>query len=206
VGQAQVPVHAASEGELPPLFRTIVVLANGEEVIVPPPRLSNATGPSLSWGLRQSIHRFRRLTMRATSSASTTRGSSTGQFQSAPINNPLLKSLSGNLTKPAWRLFRSILVYSGADFSAAGNVEQMVELFARVNKHVQLQLIKQTRENPIRDCEAKTWEILLVGVTAFPPARESEAPIREYLLSPAPSTNERIADLHRFTTIHLRAR
>jgi hypothetical protein len=127
------------------------------------------------------------------------------RWQRTPLKGPLLKKLGDQWTRDAVRLFKLILLYTGADGSTFGGLLNLEEIFKIVYDHVELrdelyfQLIKQSTGNPLPECLYRTWSIFLVAASTLPSSRGAEDAIRAHISQSAAEVEPRIAELIEFT-------
>ncbi|XP_027914172.1 kinesin-like protein KIN-14I isoform X2 [Vigna unguiculata] len=114
-------------------------------------------------------------------------------FQKDPIPTSLLK-LNSDLASRATKLFLIILKYIGADSSdrvTPLNFDERVELVGKLYKQclkrselrdeLFLQISKQTRNNPERECLIKAWELMYLCALSMPPSKDIGAYLSEYV-------------------------
>ncbi|KAL2348735.1 hypothetical protein Fmac_002735 [Flemingia macrophylla] len=114
-------------------------------------------------------------------------------FQKDPIPTSLLK-LNGDLASRATKLFQIILKYIGVDSServTPFSLEERAELVGKLYKHslkrselrdeLFVQISKQTRNNPERECLIKAWELMFLCASSMPPSKDIGAYLSEYV-------------------------
>ncbi|WVZ10616.1 hypothetical protein V8G54_015146 [Vigna mungo] len=114
-------------------------------------------------------------------------------FQKDPIPTSLLK-LNSDLASRATKLFVIILKYMGVDSSdrvTPLNLDERVELVGKLYKQclkrselrdeLFLQISKQTRNNPERECLIKAWELMYLCALSMPPSKDIGAYLSEYV-------------------------
>ncbi|KOM45338.1 hypothetical protein LR48_Vigan06g064400 [Vigna angularis] len=114
-------------------------------------------------------------------------------FQKDPIPTSLLK-LNSDLVSRATKLFVIILKYMGVDSSdrlTPLNLDERVELVGKLYKQclkrselrdeLFLQISKQTRNNPERECLIKAWELMYLCALSMPPGKDIGAYLSEYV-------------------------
>ncbi|XP_014520958.1 kinesin-like protein KIN-14I [Vigna radiata var. radiata] len=114
-------------------------------------------------------------------------------FQKDPIPTSLLK-LNSDLASRATKLFLIILKYMGVDSSdrvTPLNLDERVELVGKLYKQclkrselrdeLFLQISKQTRNNPERECLIKAWELMYLCALSMPPSKDIGAYLSEYV-------------------------
>ncbi|XP_031096108.1 kinesin-like protein KIN-14E [Ipomoea triloba] len=121
-------------------------------------------------------------------------------FQREPIPTSILK-INGDLVSKAVKLFQIILKYMGVDSSDRGTtigldeqIELVCKLLKRALKRTELhdelfvQISKQTRNNPDRQCLIKAWELMYLCASCMPPGKEIGEYLSEYIRSVAHGT------------------
>ncbi|OIV94388.1 hypothetical protein TanjilG_25450 [Lupinus angustifolius] len=114
-------------------------------------------------------------------------------FQKDPIPTSLLK-LNGDLASRATKLFQIVLKYMGVDSSdhvTPIGLDEQVELVGKLYKQslkcselrdeLFVQISKQTRNNPERECLIKAWELLYLCASCMPPSKDIGAYLSEYV-------------------------
>ncbi|XP_020220804.1 kinesin-like protein KIN-14I [Cajanus cajan] len=114
-------------------------------------------------------------------------------FQKDPIPTSLLK-LNGDLASRATKLFQIILKYIGVDSSdrvTPISLDERVELVGKLYKQslkrselrdeLFVQISKQTRNNPERECLTKAWELMFLCASSMPPSKDIGAYLSEYV-------------------------
>lgn len=98
--------------------------------------------------------------------------------------------LSSNVSKEAIYTFQLILCYMGEKKNEGQSPTQMCSLLVeKAIQHVELrdeiysQLIKQTNENPTIESLRKGWELWTVCCSSFPPTKQFEGFIKNYVES-----------------------
>ncbi|KAI5438450.1 kinesin-like protein KIN-14I isoform X1 [Lathyrus oleraceus] len=110
-------------------------------------------------------------------------------FQKDPIPTSLLK-LNGDLASRAIKLFQMVLKYMGIDSSSL-SVEDRVELVGKLYKQslkrselrdeLFIQISKQTRNNPERECLIKAWQLMYLCASCMPPSKDIGGYLSEYI-------------------------
>nr|GMC91386.1 kinesin-like calmodulin-binding protein [Ipomoea batatas] len=121
-------------------------------------------------------------------------------FQREPIPTSILK-INGDLVSKAVKLFLIVLKYMGVDSSDRGTtigldeqIELVCKLLKRALKRTELhdelfvQISKQTRNNPDRQCLIKAWELMYLCASCMPPGKEIGEYLSEYIRSVAHGT------------------
>ncbi|KAJ1380946.1 Prismane-like superfamily [Sesbania bispinosa] len=114
-------------------------------------------------------------------------------FQKDPIPTSLLK-LNSDLASRATKLFQIILKYIGVDSSdnvTQMSLEERVELVGKLYKQslkrselrdeLFVQISKQTRNNPERECLIKAWELMYLCALCMPPSKDIGGYLSEYI-------------------------
>ncbi|XP_006652979.3 kinesin-like protein KIN-14I [Oryza brachyantha] len=111
-------------------------------------------------------------------------------FQKDPIPMSLLK-ISSDLVSRSIKLFHVILKYMGIDSPAIINLDERIELVAKLYKHTLkrselrdelfAQISKQTRNNPDRAWLIRAWELMYLCASSMPPSKDIGAYLSEYV-------------------------
>ncbi|KAL9229698.1 hypothetical protein vseg_005137 [Gypsophila vaccaria] len=122
-------------------------------------------------------------------------------FQKDPIPTSLLK-ISGDLVTRATKQFQTVLKYMGVDASdrvAPTSLDERIELAGKLYKHTLkrselrdelfMQISKQTRNNPDRQCLLKAWELMYLCASSMPPSKEIGGYLSEYVHNVASNVN-----------------
>ncbi|KAJ1388898.1 Spindle pole body-associated protein Vik1/Cik1, microtubule binding domain [Sesbania bispinosa] len=114
-------------------------------------------------------------------------------FQKDPIPTALLK-INGDLVSRATKLFQIILKYMGVDSSdrvTPISLDERVELAGKLYKQclkrselrdeLFVQISKQTRNNPERQCLIKAWELMYLCASSMSPSKDIGGYLSEYI-------------------------
>jgi hypothetical protein len=137
------------------------------------------------------------------------------RWQSEPLTHPLLSKLEKSAEKLAVDCFRTILQYTGATASQqAGSpalglkLVRVIASSVRLRDEVFFQLIKQTRNCPVREVLIRSWELFVVVASFFPSTSDSETWIKAYcaLVAEESPADDRVGELAQFSYIRFAAR
>ncbi|KAK7262798.1 hypothetical protein RJT34_30379 [Clitoria ternatea] len=114
-------------------------------------------------------------------------------FQKDPIPTSLLK-MNGDLVSRATKLFQIILKYMGiepSDRVTPISLDERVELVGKLYKQslkrselrdeLFVQISKQTRNNPERQCLIKAWELMYLCASSMSPSKDIGGYLSEYI-------------------------
>ncbi|OVA05621.1 FERM domain [Macleaya cordata] len=122
-------------------------------------------------------------------------------FQKDPIPTSLLK-INSDLVNRAIKLFQIILRYTGVDSSdkvTPMSLEERIELVEKLYKHTLkrselrdelfVQISKQTRNTPDKQCLIKAWELMYLCASSMPPSKEIAGYLSEHVHHVAHGSN-----------------
>ena len=132
-------------------------------------------------------------------------------YTTTPINDPLLSDLPDNLHKPAKKIFKEILEYTGASGkppnpNAAIKFVHLIQEDKRLVDEAYFQLMKQTNGNVDPQILARTWEMFLILATLFPSSDGCQIWIKSHIVRGMQATERDIKMLCSFTYIRFTSR
>jgi hypothetical protein len=133
------------------------------------------------------------------------------KFQRGVIQRPLLDLHGKTLSGKALTCFQLILFYTGLGSTGKrGGVTTVAKLVgigmrnAELRDEIFLQLIQQTRENPLSDCLARTWELLAICASVLKPSAATAGDIKILLgRSVFTAPEDKIRDCAQFAFVRL---
>jgi hypothetical protein len=128
-------------------------------------------------------------------------------WQKEPLSAPLLQVHTKASQKLAIDAFKLILAYTSPTGTAA-QASRIIDMMAgcpEVRDEIYFQLIKQTRSNPDRDCQIKTWQLFVIVASLIPSTRNSEDWIKSHVSRHISSESPEISELAQFTYIRFSA-
>ncbi|XP_004287698.1 PREDICTED: kinesin-like calmodulin-binding protein [Fragaria vesca subsp. vesca] len=122
-------------------------------------------------------------------------------FQRDPMPTSLLK-INSDLVSRATKLFQTILKYMGIDSSdrfTPPSLDERIELVGKLYKQTLkrtelrdelfVQISKQTRNNPDKQCLIKAWELMYLCSSSMPPSKDIGGYLSEYVHNVAHGAN-----------------
>ncbi|KAL6222138.1 hypothetical protein ACLB2K_005530 [Fragaria x ananassa] len=122
-------------------------------------------------------------------------------FQRDPMPTSLLK-INSDLVSRAMKLFQTILKYMGIDSSdrfTPPSLDERIELVGKLYKQTLkrtelrdelfVQISKQTRNNPDKQCLIKAWELMYLCASSMPPSKDISGYLSEYVHNVAHGAN-----------------
>ncbi|KAL6224356.1 hypothetical protein ACLB2K_003211 [Fragaria x ananassa] len=122
-------------------------------------------------------------------------------FQRDPMPTSLLQ-INSDLVSRATKLFQTILKYMGIDSSdrfTPPSLDERIELVGKLYKQTLkrtelrdelfVQISKQTRNNPDKQCLIKAWELMYLCASSMPPSKDIGGYLSEYVHNVAHGAN-----------------